>query len=246
MTKYSKEEIKKIISEHKFEYQKIPLPYNLSTPGSDRHVDIETILGKDLKECSVLDIGSAYGYFCFEAEKRGASYVCGTEIKSHRFAGANLLKDIKESSVEFLNYDILEKPLNKKFDVILLLNVIHHLEYPMYFLKILSELCTDRLIIEFPTTNDKIFNRKSDNAFKIKISRLLERILGIKWSFPNKNDFSALPLIGVSLIKEKGQTFLFNKSALERILIENSKLFKRVEFFDSNFSKERKIGIFYK
>ena len=61
-----------------------------------------------------------------------------------------------------------------------------------------------------------------------------------------KNDFSSLPLIGVSLMKEKGQTFVFNESALERILIQNSKLFKRVEFFDSNFSEERKIAIFYK
>ena len=55
-----------------------------------------------------------------------------------------------------------------------------------------------------------------------------------------------MPLIGVSLMKEKGQTFVFNESALERILIQNSKLFKRVEFFDSNFSEERKIAIFYK
>ena len=28
MTKYTKEQIEKIISEHKFEYQKIELPYN--------------------------------------------------------------------------------------------------------------------------------------------------------------------------------------------------------------------------
>ena len=105
MTKYTKEQIEKIISEHKFEYQKIELPYNLSTPGSERDTDLDTILGGVIENKSVLDIGSAYGYFCFEAEKRGASYVCGTELKEHRFKGAELLKDIKGSSVDFLNFD---------------------------------------------------------------------------------------------------------------------------------------------
>ena len=246
MKKYTKEQIEKIISEHRFEYQKISLPYNLSTPGSERDSDLDKILGGIIEGKSVLDIGSAYGYFCFEAEKRGASYVCGTELKEHRFKGAELLKDIKGSSVDFLNFNILEKPINKEFDVVLLLNVIHHLEYPIYFLKILSELCNDRLVIEFPTTNDTIFNRKSDNGFSVKLTRLLKRTLRINLNNKPKNDLSSLPLIGVSLMKEKGQTFVFNESALERILIQNSKLFKRVEFFDSNFSKERKIGIFYK
>jgi len=246
MTKYTKEQIEKIISEHKFEYQKIALPYDLSTPGSERDTDLDTILGGIIENKSVLDIGSAYGYFCFEAEKRGASYVCGTELKEHRFKGAKLLKDIKGSSVDFLNFDILEKPINKQFDIVLLLNVIHHLEYPIYFLKLLSEICTEKLVIEFPTTNDEIYNRKYDNSFKVKINRFLNRNFGFKWEFKNDNDISSLPLIGVSLMKEKGQTFVFNESALERILIQNSKLFKRVEFFDSNFSKERKIGVFYK
>ncbi len=246
MTKYTKQQIEKIISENRFEYQKIELPYNLSTPGSERDSDLDKILGGEIEGKSILDIGSAYGYFCFEAEKRGASYVCGTELKEHRFKGAQLLKDIKNSSVDFLNFDILEKPINKKFDIVLLLNVIHHLEYPIYFLKLLSEMCNDRLVIEFPTTNDIIFNRKSDNNLKIRINRFLNRNFGIKWKRKNHNDMTSLPLIGVSLMKEKGQTFVFNESALERILIQNSKLFKRVEFFNSNFSEERRIGIFYK
>jgi len=246
MTKYTKDQIEKIISENRFEYQKIELPYNLSTPGSERNSDLDKILGGVIEGKSVLDIGSAYGYFCFEAEKRGASYVYGTELKEHRFKGAQLLKDIKESSVNFLNYDILEKPINKKFDIVLLLNVIHHLEYPIYFLKLLSEMCKDRLVIEFPTTNDIIFNRKSDNNLRLKINRFLNRKFGFKWKQKNNNDMTSLPLIGVSLMKEKGQTFVFNESALERILIQNSKLFKRVEFFNSNFSEDRKIGIFYK
>ena len=42
------------------------------------------------------------------------------------------------------------------------------------------------------------------------------------------------------------ETFVFNESALERILIHNSKLFNKVKFVNSNFYPERRIGIFYK
>ena len=48
-----KEQIEKIISEHKFEYQKIELPYNLSTPGSERDTDLDKILGGVIENKSI-------------------------------------------------------------------------------------------------------------------------------------------------------------------------------------------------
>ena len=48
MTKYSKEEIENILSKNKFEYQKIDLPYNLSTPGNNSDSNILPIFGKPL------------------------------------------------------------------------------------------------------------------------------------------------------------------------------------------------------
>jgi 2-polyprenyl-3-methyl-5-hydroxy-6-metoxy-1,4-benzoquinol methylase len=52
-----------------------------------------------------------------------------------RFRQANLLKKILGSNVEFQQRDILGDELNEQFDVVLLLNVIHHLPEPMSALR---------------------------------------------------------------------------------------------------------------
>tara|TARA_Y100000034_G_scaffold102180_1_gene126910 strand:- start:558 stop:1235 length:678 start_codon:yes stop_codon:yes gene_type:complete len=225
MTTYNRQQIQKVINTHRFEYQSIDLPFGLHTKGDKRNSDLDIILDKDLNNKSVLDIGCAYGYFCFEAEKRGSTEIYGTELKPHRFKGATLLKDIKNSKVNFLKQDLMDTPIDKTFDIILLLNVIHHLKYPIYFMKILSDMCNEKIVIEYPTTNDPKFSKTINYNSKL----------------------NSIPIIGVSLLdKGNDQTFLFNDSALKRILIDNNKLFKKVEFFDSHYVKGRRIAIFYK
>ena len=43
-------------------------------------------------------------------------------------------------------------------DVVLMLNVIHHLKNPAYALRCAARLCQRVLIIEFPTLTDPKFN----------------------------------------------------------------------------------------
>lgn len=222
---YSKEEIEQILDNFRFEYQSIPLPYGLSTTGNNRFDSAAKILPEDLTGKTVLDIGSAYGYFCFEAEKRNSQKVVGTELKPYRYLGANIIKDIKQSEVEFLNKDILvDKPIDREFDIVLMLNVIHHLPFPIYSLHQASKYTKELLIIEFPTLDDKKFK-------KTHFSRIIN---------------SDMPYIGVSKLKEKDQTFVFSPSSLKRILVENNKYFSRIEFKDSPMSDDRKIAFCYK
>ncbi|WKK67345.1 class I SAM-dependent methyltransferase [Lutimonas zeaxanthinifaciens] len=219
---YTKNEIEEIITNFQFEYQKIDLPYGLSTKGQDRDNTSNFIFKNSLEGKSVLDVGCAYGYFCFEAEKRNANRVLGTELKEHRFNGANILKTIKGSEVEFLRQDIIKDRVDEKFDTILLLNVIHHLEFPFYSLKVLSEMCKDTLIIEYPTLDDEKFRSSTK----------------MNW-FRKSNK----PYVGVSLLKEKDQTFVFNDEALKRFLIDNFSYFHKVEFYKSPFDKSRRLAI---
>src|SRR5581483_11679778 len=76
-TAYSKEQIEKILAKEDFSYHRVNLPFGLHTPGRDRSRTRDLIFRESLAGKSVLDVGSALGYFCFEAEARGASRVVG-------------------------------------------------------------------------------------------------------------------------------------------------------------------------
>ena len=223
-TPYTDVEIKEIVGNNDFEYQQIQLPNNQLTQGDDRSPSL-SLLDKDLSGKSVLDIGCAYGYFCFEAEKRNAARVVGTELKRHRYVGANIVKQITGAKSEILYKNIFDTPSNEEYDIVLLLNVIHHLKEPIKALRMIASMCTEKLIIEFPTLSDSKFN-----------STL---------STPTNFD-SSLPIIGVSLQAEQDQTFLFSPQAIERILLDHDKLFSKIEFIESPMNKERCVAICHK
>src|SRR5947208_10062362 len=63
-TTYSKQQIEKILQEERFHYQRVNLPYGLNTPGRDRTATRDLIFPEPLSGKSVLDVGSALGYFC--------------------------------------------------------------------------------------------------------------------------------------------------------------------------------------
>jgi 2-polyprenyl-3-methyl-5-hydroxy-6-metoxy-1,4-benzoquinol methylase len=211
-SKYTKEEIKKIISGHKFEYHKVNLPYGLHTKGENRNETRELIFPNSLEGKSVLDIGCALGYMCFSAEDKGAKKVVGVELKESRFESAKILKDIKGSNVEFIMQDIIVQPINESFEIVLFLNVIHHLTEPFKALRALSKITGEQLIVEFPTLKDRKFKR----SYSGKLPKNIDKF----------------PLTGVSNTKN-GQTFVFTPSALERVLMDHDHLFRSIDFVKS-------------
>jgi 2-polyprenyl-3-methyl-5-hydroxy-6-metoxy-1,4-benzoquinol methylase len=218
-TTYSKQQIEKILQEERFAYHRINLPFGLHTRGRDRSRTRDLIFRESLTGKSVLDVGSALGYFCFEAEARGATRVLGIERNEERFRQACLLKQIIGSRVEFLQRDILQHPFDEKFDYVCLLNVLHHLDEPIRAIHLLAPLAREMLVIEFPTIEDAKFR---------KTTRI---------RFPKH--YNRLPLMGVSSKKatskkiDGGQTFVFTPPALIRILQDHQPLFREVEIIDS-------------
>ena len=227
-TTYSKQQIEKILQEERFAYHRVNLPFGLHTRGRDRSATRDLIFRESLTGKSVLDVGSALGYFCFEAEARGATRVLGIERNEERYRQACLLKQIIGSRVEFLHRDILQHPLDEKFDYVCLLNVLHHLDDPIRAIHLLAPLTREMLVIEFPTIEDAKFR---------KTTRI---------RFPKH--YNRLPLIGVSSKKgtstkiDGGQTFVFTPAALIRMLQDHQPLFRQVEIIDSPVAG-RKIAL---
>jgi SAM-dependent methyltransferase len=220
---WTKDAIERLLASQDFKYHKVPLPFGLATPGQDRSDTAAIVLPASLAGKSVLDVGCALGYFSFEAEKRGASRVVGVELRDDRFAQANQLKDVLASRVEFVQKDVLADDVGGPFDLVLFLNVIHHLKEPMTSLRRLAAITRGRLVVEFPTFRDEKFMKSA----------------GIRW--PGRYD--ALPLIGVSsLAKGTDQTFVFTPEAIRRVLLDHERLFARVEIIPSPM-KGRMIAV---
>lgn len=148
--------------------QRISLGNELVTPGYLVLDDWEQLgLPKSLNGKSFLDVGANDGFYSFEAERRGASIVCATDLYKTGIKGSssgtgwpregislaksylNSLIDIEARSV----YDLDQ--LKKKFDFILVSNVIAWLGDIDRAVKMLSQVCDDTLVIKDSFIEDK-------------------------------------------------------------------------------------------
>ena len=77
------------------------------------------------KKLSILDVGSGYGFLPFFVDK--GWHVHGIDIDEERVRRAN---QIKHSNAVFLKGDAEDFSIGRKFDVVLALDVIEHLDHP--------------------------------------------------------------------------------------------------------------------
>jgi SAM-dependent methyltransferase len=118
---------------------------------------LATILPDNIAGHSVLDVGGAYGLFAWEAVQRGASYVMLLERDERCGQFVRQMRDNKQMPVSVCTTDIERDrllPLSVhgyplRYDVALLLNVLHHcLDPEAAFANVLS-VC-DSCVVETP------------------------------------------------------------------------------------------------
>ncbi len=214
-TAWTEERVRAFIETTRFRrYQRIDLPYGLSTPGKDRGETARAIFASPPAGKRVLDIGCDYGYFCHEAVRLGATAATGLEMDPSRFSVARTISEIKGGNVTIRLGTIEDASLEEPFEWVLALNVLHHFADPFAALRRAAALATERVIVEFPKPSDRRFLRRS------KLSRLFRR------------RYDEKPFIGVGTRRGHG-TYYFSPRAFELAFVTHLRLFREVAFAPS-------------
>ena len=121
---------------------------------------VSSLIPENLKNKTVLDIGTADGFYSFLCESRGAKKVVAVDWTE--FPGFSAAHKILDSKVEFRKLIIDESNLGfadlkqkistineikEKFDIILLFGVLYHLPNPVMIFKTLANIIYEMLLM---------------------------------------------------------------------------------------------------
>ena len=240
MMAVTEEEVRGFVQSRKFgDYQKIELPFGVTIPGRDRRKTADLIFPKRLDGKKVLDVGCHYGYYVHEALKRGASRAVGIEADPERFSIAKEIARLQSNGAEIIQGKAETTSMAEQFDLVLLLNVLHHTLDPIDLMLKLASLCRETMVVEFCLPSDDAYLSLVDSdsqtlSFLQKL-RSRQRSLILKWVCKD------LPIITVGA-REYHRTFYFSRSAFVNLFTRHHKLFSRVEFKPS-LKKHRTIAV---
>lgn len=133
-------------------YHSIPLEEGgLSTPGKiktkEKFQIFASELPSDLNGYKVLDVGCSGGGLAAEYGRCGA-HVVGIEAKDHEIDQARFIFSHLGLSGEFRKDDAMNAYKYGKFDIINCCGLLYHLPYPLFFLDLLSYICTEKMVLQ--------------------------------------------------------------------------------------------------
>ncbi len=225
---WSEQRVRELLRDHDFPYQRIELPYGLATPGTDRSATASMIFPDDMSGKTVLDVGCKYGYFCFEALRRGAARAVGLDVDPDSVRKAALLADCLGVDAAFRLLDVERDSIGERYDYVLCLNLLHHLKNPLAALDKLIGVTRERLILEVAALGRK-------DRRKVKIPWLVAGLL------------NRLPIVLVGRNGTTGrrstQKFFITSSAIENLLLYQRHMFARVDTYPSEGKDQRYVSI---
>ena len=169
-SRYSDDEITKIIESvpeqpngvftwyHSFRFGDVYAPGTITS--LQYQMWVSNIIPENLENKTVLDVGTADGYYSFLCESRGAKKVVAVDWLE--FPGFTAAHKILNSTVEFRKLVVDESnfgftdlkskigtidEIKEKFDIILLFGVLYHLPNPVMVLKTLANITHKMLLI---------------------------------------------------------------------------------------------------
>lgn len=230
-------DINRFISETEFSgYQQITLPSGRVIAGTDRAPAAELVYPADLTGKAVLDVGCYYGFFLHDAIRRGAKRAVGIEADPERFRIASTLASLWDGKVEIHQGLLEEVELHEEFDVVLLMNVLHHVRDPMPVIRKLASLCRGTLIVEFRQPHDpqfvvECFHKQSGRApgKRSLVSRASHRLRVMAETRLMEWATKRLPLVGVGSV-EYHRSYFFSQAGFRNMFQVQNRIFRSVEF----------------
>ena len=100
----------------------------------------------------VLDVGCGYGAVAYSVASRAGAVVVGIDLRAENIVKARQL--FQHPNLSFLQEDVLQGLPKESFDVIMLSNILEHIEHRVKFLTIVHErLSPQRCLIRVPMFN---------------------------------------------------------------------------------------------
>jgi 2-polyprenyl-3-methyl-5-hydroxy-6-metoxy-1,4-benzoquinol methylase len=207
---WTKREIEEFLAREDPHYQRIELPFGLSTRGSDRRKTADLIL-RDVAGKTVFDVGCCLGYFCLEALARGARRAVGWDLNPDRVRQARAIAEMLGAAAEYGQRDIDQAVPEDVFDVVICLNVLHHVRNPLLIIEKLAQVARETLIVEVAPPEGPKAGLRAWQSW----------ILG------------KFPVIFVG-DGRPGRNFYFTRSSIRNLLKRKRHDFARVEVTDSD------------
>ncbi len=110
---------------------------------------VAEVLGADLADSTVLDIGCNSGFFSLDLAARGARSVDGIDLRVENIARADFVREhYGTQHVSFAVSDADDLPVGRQWDVVLNLGVLYHVMNPLQLIRRTYELCRRFAIID--------------------------------------------------------------------------------------------------
>lgn len=219
-------------------YQSVPLPHGRRVPGRDRSKTADVVYMEGVRDKWVLDVGTYYGFFAYEAMRRGAAHAVGLELDRERYEVARRIAELN-GGYEIAHASAEDYQSPQKFEVVIALNLLHHVLDPMRFVSHLARLCSETLIVEFRLPEDPgcleyILSHGRDVSPR-------HRILARVWSPLLRLAGIAYPFMAVGN-RDYHRVFYFSRQAFYNLFVIHLGLFPHVDFMRSPSGGRRAIA----
>lgn len=236
----SREEVEAFLADTEFSgYQEVPLPHGLRVPGVNRTRRADQVFSMNVAGRSVLDVGTAYGAFPYQAIQRGAARAVGLEPNPETCAVAKRISKLHGDRWEIRQARVEELGDDESFDVVLFLNVLHHVTDPVEAVRRLLRVCNETMVIEFCLPDDPEYLEQlaDPGAPLTRASRWRAR----SKSWLLRPALSLFPAMAVGNW-EYHRTFYFSRAAFDNLFRLHLGFFDEISFARSVSGKRRVVA----